>query len=138
MQKGMKGDKLSPSEQRIFKEISMEYDWSHRCCNQKKNDEDFMKYNQKTGKFILDAPSTTDVLKKIIKGSIDTDGHCKEKSLNTLFYKIKNTGQKGINDWIKNRIDILQDSGKINGTKGKIREITDYLNNFHNLNNVFE
>lgn len=132
MQKGMKGGKLYPNEERIFKEISMEYDWSHRCCNQKKNDEDFMKYNKKTGKFVLDAPSTTDVLKKIIKGSIDTDGHCKEKSLNTLFYKIKNNGQKGINDWIKNRIDILQDNGKLNGTKGKIREITDYLNNFQN------
>lgn len=129
MVKGLRGEKLSSNEERIFKEISMEYDWSHRCCNQKKSDEDFMKFNQQTGKFVLDAPSTTNVLKKIIKGSIDTDGHCKEKSLNSLFYKIKNNGQKGINDWIKNRIDILQDSGKITGTKGKVREITDYLNN---------
>ena len=129
MVKGLRGENLSSGEARIFKEITMEYDWSHRCCNQKKSDEDFMKFNQQTGKFVLDAPSTTNVLKKIIKGSIDTDGHCKEKSLNSLFYKIKSNGQKGINDWIKNRIDILQDSGKISGTKGKVREITDYLNN---------
>lgn len=122
MEKGFTNSITDENEQRVFNEISMEYDWSHRCCNQKKNDTDFIKYNTKKDKFEIDVRNTTSVLKQIIKGSLDKDGHCKENSLNTKFSKMNN---KDIKKWIDERIDILNAK-----QKGKIRVICDYLNEY--------
>lgn len=122
MEKGFTNSITDKNEQRIFKEISMEYDWSHRCCNQKKNDIDFIKYNTKRDKFEIDIRNTNSVLKEIIKGSLEKDGHCKE---NTLYNKFSKMNSKDIKKWIEERIDILNAK-----QKGKIRVICDYLNEY--------
>jgi len=121
MVRGFENKLTDENEQRIFNEISMEYDWSHRCCNQKKNDTDFIKYNYNKGVFEIDLNHTRSVLKDIIKGSISKDGHCKEQSLYNKFSKMN----KDENKWIKDRVDIL--NAKNNG---KVRVICDYLNKY--------
>lgn len=139
MDQGFEGKLTDPEERRIFNEIKMEYDWSHRCCNQKKNDIDFIKYeyNNRTnrGEFKLDFKTTQSLLKEIVDVNLNGgDGHCEDKSLQKSFFskigREKNT--KKISEWIKERIDILQGSPK---QAGRVGAIVNYLNTFSSEKN---
>ena len=127
------GKALTLLEQKTLDEITMEYAWAHRCCNQKKSDDDFIRYNtNKGGYFDLDFKETTQILKKIVTSLLsETDGHCLEKSLITQFRKKFNTPdrKKIIQKWIEERIDILGDP------KGKVKQIINYLNKFKSTTN---
>lgn len=139
MTKGLTKQSLTQLEKTIFKELRLEYAWSHRCCNQKKSDIDFIKYKQQrggNGVFELDFNNTSNILNTIVKTTISGgDGHCSEPSMKKAFIKMfgSYTGKQlnsQISKWIKDRIDVLQAKNT-----GKIRNITDYLNSFGNAHN---
>lgn len=140
---------LTSKEKTIYNEIQLEYDWAHRCCNQKKSDIDFIKFNNETKKFVLDNDNTQLIFTQIINainndpiyeakndnedGDRDTKrNHCGgDKSLREGLIKLSgnnlNINNKKIKDWIKERMDILQSNEKV----GKIIK---YLNNNKELN----
>jgi len=51
-----------------WKEMDMEYAWSHRCCNQLKSDWSFLKYNNENGIFEFDEKTCKILLDSIAKG----------------------------------------------------------------------
>lgn len=139
MTNGFSNQPLSGVEKTIFKELTLEYAWSHRCCNQKKNDVDFTKYKQQrggSGTFELDFNNTSNILNTIVKNTIaGGDGHCSEPSMKKEFIRMfgSYTGKQlnsQISKWIKDRIDDLQAKNT-----GKIRNITDYLNSYGSAHN---
>jgi len=52
----------------LWKEMDMEYAWSHRCCNQLKSDWSFLKYNNEEGVFEFDEKTCKILLDGIAKG----------------------------------------------------------------------
>lgn len=139
MAKGLSKQPLTELEKKIFNELRLEYAWSHRCCNQKKSDIDFVKYKQQRGSngvFELDFNNTSNILNTIVKTIITGgDGQCSEPSMKNAFIKMfgSYTGKQlnsQISKWIKDRIDVLQAKNT-----GKIRNITDYLNSYSNAHN---
>jgi hypothetical protein len=101
------GNGLGPRDKEIYDELKMEYRWAHRCCNQKKNEIDFIGYNPDgTGAgggtwFTLDKENATTILNKIYTGLTSSDGHCNEGSLTRQF---KNLNK---DRWIEERITAL-------------------------------
>lgn len=95
---------LGPRDKEIYDELKMEYRWSHRCCNQKKNEIDFIAYNPDGTAagggswFTLDKENATIILNKIYTGLTSNDGHCNEGSLRREFKKLNRDG------WIRQRI----------------------------------
>lgn len=45
--------------------LKLEYRWAHRVCNQIKNDDSYLDYNQKTGKYVVNGDKIRDLLKRI-------------------------------------------------------------------------
>ena len=132
---------LSDNEQRIVTELSMEYLWAHRCCNQKKSDKDFITFMWKDDKwqFSLDYNSTYSILNDIVDKTLSPgDEHCKEPSLKAYFTT------KGFNkeEWINERIDALNAAGSGGNSAGggeppgPVRKIIDYLNEVNNKQGV--
>ena len=142
------GDKLSDDENRIYKELTMEYKWAHRCCNQKKGDTDFIEYvepkknDPNSGSFKLDYKNTKDILKSIAESAIEggsDKGVCSQifaKQLKGVILKKpsndKKVIQENINKWITNRIDILQAKQTKTQEEGSLKTIIDYLNKYTN------
>jgi len=58
----MKGKRSDYTSEEL-EELSDEYDWAHECCNILKNNFDFIKFNSKTGTYILNH----DVIKELFK-----------------------------------------------------------------------
>jgi hypothetical protein len=52
----------------LWKEMDLEYAWSHRCCNQLKSDWSFLKYNNEEGVFEFDEKTCKILLDGIAKG----------------------------------------------------------------------
>jgi hypothetical protein len=101
----------------VRNELLLEYDWAHRCCNQIKSNKSFLKFDTKTNKFVLDFPSTKNILRKIYSGKNDDKqdvGYCQ-----IISKIIKNSNTKPEN-WITERADIINVE--------KIRPICEYLN----------
>jgi hypothetical protein len=134
---------LNPKEKKIFTEISMEYAWAHKCCNQKKSDNDFIKYVFKrgeTGFFKLDFQSTNRVLTNIVQALLSEgkDGHCMEKSLIQNFRDFLGPNKNNlIKKWINERIDILGAKAVPNKnlSAGKVQTIVDYMNHYTSSSN---
>ena len=144
MEKGNDNFKsLTPEEKKIFTEISMEYAWAHKCCNQKKSDNDFIKYVFKrgeTGFFKLDFQSTSKVLTSIVQALLaeGKDGHCMEKSLIQNFRDFLGPNKNNlIKKWINERIDILGAKAVPNKNlpAGKVQTIVDYMNHYTSSSN---
>jgi hypothetical protein len=101
----------------VRNELLLEYDWAHRCCNQIKSNKSFLTFDTKTNKFVLDFPSTKNILRKIYSGKNDDKqdvGYCQ-----IISKIIKNSNTKPEN-WITERADIINVE--------KIRPICEYLN----------
>ena len=147
MKKSKKGEPLTPEEARISKEIQMEYAWSHRCCNQKKGETDFIEYiepkkaGSKKGKFQLNYKSTKGILESIGYSAVSggADGSiCSILYATQLSKLLKITAQsnkagikKKIDQWVQERIDILQAIKKTpSQTEGRVTTIVNYLNNY--------
>ena len=147
MKKSKNGEPLTPEEARISKEIEMEYAWSHRCCNQKKGETDFIEYiepkkaGSKKGKFQLNYKSTKGILESIGYSAVSggADGSiCSILYATQLSELLKITAQsnkadikKKIDQWVQERIDILQAIKKTSSqTEGRVTTIVNYLNNY--------
>ena len=65
------------------KQLSIEYAWTHECCNQWKSDAEFIQVGVVDGK--LQAQIKTDVLKKFIKKLNDNRKTTSSKSGNSLY-----------------------------------------------------
>ena len=137
---------LTAEEKRIYNEVNMEYDWAHKCCNLKKLDIDFIKFNDKKKEFELDYNNSKLIFKKIIIGLQNKDDdeddddyddeddesknkktHCNEditlkEGLLKLSGNNLNMENTAIKKWIEERIDILQQP------TGKVGKIIHYLN----------
>jgi hypothetical protein len=64
----MKGERSDYTPEEL-EELSAEYDWAHECCNELKNNFDFIKFNSKTATYILN----DDVINKLFN-AINTSG----------------------------------------------------------------
>ena len=118
-------EELDEDEEIIYNELKMEYRWAHRCCNQKKNDKDFIKFVENRGGggggvlFTLDYNATKSILSDIVKGTLSSsDQHCHESSLKNFFRS------RGFvpETWINQRVDILQ------APESPVGNIISYLN----------
>jgi hypothetical protein len=65
LMKGKRSD-YTPEE---LEELSAEYDWAHECCNELKNNFDFIKFNSKTATYILN----DDVINKLFNAINTSD-----------------------------------------------------------------
>lgn len=97
----------------VKKELSMEYDWAHRCCNQIKKDASLIKFDKNKNNFVFNDDVCKEMLKKI-KGS--DASYCKGKITNAIEKTNKLLG----NRWIETRLDFIQNE--------RIKPICDYLN----------
>ncbi len=124
---------LDEDEENIYNELKMEYQWAHRCCNQKKNDKDFIKFVENRvgvgggggggSPFTLDYNTTVSILTDIVNGTLNSsDQHCHELSLRNFFRS------RGFdtNNWIRDRANILQALGS------PVGNIISYLNSSYN------
>jgi hypothetical protein len=100
------------SREAIRKQMQLEYDWAHRCCNRVKSDSSFMKMGKdKNGSpiFVFDYKNTKSILNAIYTSNASyCTSHLKSK-----FPKDKET-------WINQRADIIHAT--------KIQPICNYLN----------
>ena len=55
-------------KQATQKELRMEYDWAHRCCNRIKSDTGFMSYDETKREMSLDYNATRSILTQIFTG----------------------------------------------------------------------
>ena len=102
----------------LWKEMDMEYAWSHRCCNQLKSDWSFLKYNNEEGVFEFDEKTCKILLDSIAKGRnlFGKDGS--KWSMCSNLSKLL-TGQS-YKTWLNARIQSI--------LKRQIEPICDYLN----------
>jgi hypothetical protein len=102
----------------LWKEMDLEYAWSHRCCNQLKSDWSFLKYNNEEGVFEFDEKTCKILLDSIAKGRnlFGKDGS--KWSMCSNLSKLL-TGQS-YKTWLNARIQSI--------LKRQIEPICDYLN----------
>jgi hypothetical protein len=131
---------LSELEMNIIKhELGLEYEWSHKCCNQVKSSDDVIMFTQtrKRTEFEIDSKSITRILEKIAeklysgKSDICSDVKLKwefENEFDKPEYKLKKTLSEKVSQWVNKRIDILNAKRTRDSPPGTLRRILDYLN----------
>ena len=107
----------------IKKELGMEYEWAHRCCNQIKKDISFIKFDKETNTFKFNYEECKTMLEKI-KGS--PASYCTgkiKKAIQTKDKDITNKfrSEKDYRNWVASRLDIIGNQ--------RIEPICNYLNN---------
>jgi len=102
----------------IDNELSMEYAWAHRCCNQVKKDISLIKFDDIKDKFVFNVSVCEEMLKKIKESSAS---YCSGK----LKTAILNDNKKKKNlskNWVTSRLDSIN--------YYRINPICDYLNKY--------
>jgi hypothetical protein len=139
-------ESLTVDEQRIYDELMMEYKWSHKCCNQKKGEIDFIEYKEpkkvdkstSSGKFQLNVTNTKEILTSIANVANGVpDQRCSpwfvtqlKKKLNILPRNQPKDITDKIKKWVTERMDALQAKKIRDQEEGPIRTIIDYLNKY--------
>jgi hypothetical protein len=132
------GKKIEDDLLNIIKyELSLEYKWAHRCCNQVKSDTDFIKFTASSRKkeFTMDYDSTKRILREIANRLLSVGKEndiCSDPLLKTDFEnnlkKIKGNDKEKKEKWIIERADILNSAKTSRNDAGTVRAIVNYLN----------
>lgn len=100
---------LSSLEQQIKQNLSVEYNWSHQCCNQIKSSISFVKFDEIQNKFVLDMDSSTKILKGIFYGKMKNKQGVEEDRKYCKDVKIQLLKKYGnFNSFLNERLEIRQ------------------------------
>lgn len=88
----------NPKSKNNERELKLEYDWAHRCCNQTKSDTGFVHYNPDRNQLETAVTSTKSVLSEIYDGK-RTDAVFISAAIKKMFPNKEK--------WVKTRLDII-------------------------------